>query len=119
MQPFSLDGSYSRRTSSRRSRFSVFFFIMFSFARRGLTGADNSDVLVAVYVGGRRCRLESRRYKGRGPPERKMQNPRPLRTRGRGTRKGNRDAEGARATSSRVFCGEEFEFFEGAGPIFG
>src|SRR5713226_1140431 len=45
-----------------------------------------------------------------------MQNPRPLRTRGRGTR--NRDAEGARATNSRVFCGEEFEFFEGAGPIF-
>src|SRR6266478_1718797 len=49
--PFSLDRSYSRRSSSRRSRLSVFFFIMFSFAPRCLTGADNPDVLVAVQMG--------------------------------------------------------------------
>src|SRR6266566_4039402 len=49
--PFSLDRSYSRRSSSRRSRFSAFFFIMFSFALRRPTRADNPDVLVAVYMG--------------------------------------------------------------------
>src|SRR6266446_5973386 len=51
MAPFNLDRSYSRRSSSRRSRFSVFFFIMFSFALRCLTDAYNPDVLVAVHMG--------------------------------------------------------------------
>src|SRR5216683_6182180 len=48
--PFNLDRSYSRRSSSRRCRFSVFFFILFSFALRRLTGAYDSDVLMAVRV---------------------------------------------------------------------
>ncbi len=35
--PFNLDRSYSRRSSSRRTRFSAFFFILFSLARRRLS----------------------------------------------------------------------------------
>ena len=46
--PFNSDRSYSPRSSSRRSRFSVFFFILFSFALRGLARADYPDVLIAV-----------------------------------------------------------------------
>jgi hypothetical protein len=49
--PFKLDRSYSRRNSPRRPCFSVLFFMLFSLALRCLTGANNSNDLVAVHVG--------------------------------------------------------------------
>jgi len=45
---FHLDKSYSRRRPSPRSGFSVFFFILFSFALRRLRSANNPDALAAV-----------------------------------------------------------------------
>jgi len=59
---FNLDRSDSRHGSSRRSCFSGLFFILFSLALRCLTGANNSDDLVMVYVATIKFDVKKRTY---------------------------------------------------------